>query len=93
MNDSVASSHPLNIARTGNALVSHAVSVLNHALKHIGYCFDASMRMPRESSHIVFRVVRMEIVKKQKWVQLRNLLRAKGPLKLHACTFKSCLAT
>jgi hypothetical protein len=49
--------------------------------------------MPRKTRDIVFRVVGMKIVEKQKWVQQRNFPGAKRASKLDACTFKGCLAT
>ena len=55
MHDPPASSHPLNVASAERAFVAEAIAVFNTARQHIGYGFNAAVRMPREALFKIFR--------------------------------------
>ena len=58
--------------------------MLDRAGEHVGDRLDPAVRMPRESSQVVFRVVIAKIVQQQKRIEILCLAEAEGALQLHA---------
>ena len=92
MHDATPRRHPLDFARPNDASVAEAVLMLDVSVEHIRDRFDATVRVPGESSDIVPRVVRAEIVQEQERVKLRHLAVAKSAPQMDASTFDRGLA-
>ena len=84
VDDAAAGGHPLDVARTDDPLVAHAVAVLHPALQDVGDRLDAPVRVPREPGQVVRRVVGVEVVEQQERVEQGDLVIAEGPLQMHA---------
>jgi hypothetical protein len=52
--------------------VPHAVAVFDRAFKHIRYRLDPPVGMPGETRDVMTRVIGMEVVKEQEWIELRD---------------------
>src|SRR5499427_3510929 len=92
MHDAAPRRHPLYFAGPNDAAVAEAVLMLDLAVEHIRDRFDATVRVPGESSDIVLRVVRAEIVQEQERVKLRHLAVAESAPQMDASTFDHGLA-
>jgi hypothetical protein len=66
--------------------------MFNVALQDVGDGFDASMGMPGKSLDVVLWIIRPEIVQHQKWVECRNLGKAKGPFEVYSSTLNCWFA-
>jgi hypothetical protein len=62
MNDPAAGCHPLNFIRVDDATVSHAVSVLHPAVKHVRYCLNTAVRVPGKACDVVTLIIRMKVI-------------------------------
>lgn len=71
--DAAAGAHPLHVASGNIALVPKVVAVLDGAGEHVGDRLNPSVRMPRKSGQVIFRVVIAKGVQQQK----RNALYAR----------------
>jgi hypothetical protein len=60
-------------------------------LKQISNSFDAAVGMPGKAGKIIVRVSRVEVVKEQEWVQIRNLMVSESTLKMDAGSLDSRL--
>src|SRR4051812_12436317 len=87
MQDAAAGGHPLHVACTHAALVAEAVAMLHRSGEHIRDGFDAAMWMPRETGHVVLRVVVAEVIEQQKGIELVRLAEAEGTLQANSRTF------
>jgi hypothetical protein len=64
--DAAARGHPLNVPWLNNALIPDAITMLDPPFEHVRYRLDAPVGMPGKARQIILRIVRMEIVQKQK---------------------------
>ena len=62
MDDTLSSSHPLNVARTNDSVMALEILVVNFAFQHVSDSLKASMWVVRESS----RQLNFEQIKHQK---------------------------
>ena len=91
VDDAPARRHPLNIAGSDGAVVSHAIAVLDRSGEHIGDRFDAAMRMPRKPRQVIVRNIIAEIIEQQERVEVRRVAEAEGPAQMNACAFEGWL--
>src|SRR5919201_47548 len=92
MHDAAPRRHPLDLAGPNDAAVAEAVLMLDVSVEHICDRFDATVRVPGESSDIILRVVRAEIVQEQERVKLRHLAVAESAPQMDASPFDRGLA-
>src|SRR6266446_3669136 len=82
--DAAAGGHPLHVASSHLAFVSEAIAVLDRAGEHIRDRLNPTVRMPRKSGQVIFRVVVAKIVQQQKWIEILRFAEAEGALQFHA---------
>src|SRR5579863_4572885 len=88
MDNPTSCSHPLDIARSDRAMVSHAVAVLNRSGEDIGNSLDSSVWVPWKARQVVFRNVVAEIVEQQKRIEIGRVSETKCATKMHARSFQ-----
>src|SRR5215470_9312409 len=91
MQNAAARGHPLHVTGSHLAAVAQAVAMFNGAGKHIGNGLDATVRMPRKSSQIVFWIFVAKVVQQQERIEVFGLTEAEGALQLYACAFNGRL--
>ena len=79
VDDAAAGRHPLDVAAADDAVISHAVAMLDLPVEHIRDGFDPSMRVPGKPLQIEARVVGAKIVEKEEGVEVRDLVRSRRP--------------
>ena len=87
MQDARPCGHPLHIAAFQRAAIAKTVAVINRAREDIGDGFNAAMRMPRKTRHVITRGLPAEIVEQQEGVELGWIAKAEGAVQMHACAF------
>jgi hypothetical protein len=88
MNDPAASGHPLNISCRDHTPVSHAVSMLDVSLEHVGDGFDAPVRVPWKTVAVVSRIAGAKIIEEQKRIKERKFAEAESAFEFDPGTFK-----
>ena len=91
MEDAASRRHPLHVAGSKRAAIAEAVAMRDRAGKHISYCLDAAMGVPRKSGAVVVRTIVAEIIEQQERVELIRLTETEGAVQLHAGTFEGGL--
>src|SRR5271169_64047 len=88
VNDAAARSHPLHIAQADDAAIANAVSMRYGSGQHVSDRLDSPVRMPRESSQIVFRNIVAEIVQKEERIEVFCVSKAEGAAKVNSRTLE-----
>ena len=88
MHDPPARGHPLHIASAERAFISKAIAVFHTAREHIGDGFNAAVRMPRKALFKIFRQFIAKIVKEQKRIHFRGILKSKSAVQFDAGPFQ-----
>src|ERR1051326_1947150 len=87
VDDAAAGSHPLDIAGVDAPVIAEAVAVLDRSRQNIGNRFDASVRVPRESSQVILWIVVAEIVQQQERVKVGSVAKAECAPQMDAGSF------
>src|SRR5262245_50778692 len=87
MNDPATGGHPLDIASRNRAGIPHAVAMLNRSSEHIGYRFDAAMRVPRESGEVIIGNIVPEIVQQQEWIKVGSVAESESAAQMDTGPF------
>ncbi len=88
MDDAAAGGHPLDVTGRERTDVAKAVAVVHGTGKHVGDRFDAAMRMPRETRHVVGRFLSPEVIEQQERIKIGRVAEAEGAMQLDAGPFK-----
>ena len=80
MDDPAAGRHPLDVTGADHPLVSHTVSVFDPSVQDVRDRLDPPVGVPGEALQVIPRIVRTEIVEKQKRIELRPLVETEQPL-------------
>ena len=78
VDDAAAGRHPLDVARSDDALVAQAVAVIGAAADHVGDRFDAAVGVPGESGQVFVRVVLAEVVEHEEGIEHRDFPEAEA---------------
>ena len=92
VDDAAAGRHPLDVARADDALVAHAVAVLDRAAEHVGDRLDAAVGVPGEAGQVLGRIVLAEVVEHQEGIEQRDFAEAEAAAEVDARPFERGLA-
>src|ERR1051325_10642481 len=84
MQDPAPGAHPLQITRTDFAGIPYRISMPDGTREQISHRFDAAMRMERKTGLVIRRVRRLEMIEKQKWIEIIQRMSADTPLQSNA---------
>src|SRR5262245_20433170 len=76
MQDTASGAHPLQITRTDFAGIPYRVSMPDGPPEQISNRFDAAMGMKRKTGLVVRRICRLEMIEKQKWIEIVQCMTA-----------------
>src|SRR5512143_3057098 len=79
VDDAASRGHPLHISRRDDALVAHAVAVLDIALKDVGDRLDAAVGVPGKSLDVSVGVRVSEVIEQEERVEERDLAVSEYP--------------
>ena len=84
VNDAVGGRHPLHIARTQVAAITHMVLVAHVAIEHVGHRLEPAMRVCRKTGDVVVRIVRVKLIEHEEWIHVQAALAAEAAAQPHA---------
>ena len=87
VHNSASGCHPLDISSADAAGISHAVFMIDLTFYHVGYRFDAAMRMHGKPFDIIIGIAGTKMIEKQKWVEMIQVCGRNAALELHTGTF------
>jgi hypothetical protein len=88
VDDAAAGGHPLDVAGGDDALIAHAVAVLDVTGEDVGDGLDAPVGVPGEAFEIVLGPVIAKIVQEEKGVELGDFAEAEDALEMHPGSFE-----
>src|SRR5690349_5883671 len=78
MDDASAGRHPLDVASGDDAVIPHAVAVLDVSGEDVGNRLDAAVRMPWKTGQVIFRNVIAKVIQEEERVKVRGGAEAEG---------------
>ena len=91
MQDTAPGAHPLQVARTDFAGISHGVSMPDGPPEQISHRFYASMGMKRKTRLVISWILRLKMIQKQKWIYIIQRMAADTPFEPNSRAFHDSL--
>src|SRR5688500_13154531 len=87
MDDAAPRGHPLNVAGSDGAAISHAVTMLDGSGEYVGDGLNSPVWVPGKASEVVLRHVIPKIVKQEEGIEVRCIAEAERTAEMYTGAF------